>query len=1061
MKKNYPNFLKFSIALSFLLISNFLLAQNADVILTVDWPQWSTENKVEFYDSNDMLLQTIDNGFDGSGAAANPYDETTTAVSYAVNSSTTAGYYVIVYDTYGDGWNGNGSLTITADGQTALSFDGNFDTSATNSQITQTIYFAINAQDNASFSYPQASYCPATDSNPTPSISGETGGTFSSTSGLSLNVSTGEINLSASTDGTYQVTYTTTAPNQNSSQETVIIGGSSTFQYTTSSATQTDADLSPTTTGPSGTFSSTTGLSINSATGIIDVSTSTPGTYCVTYSTTGTCPAGSIVLTDDVIITTSNFPGVSQYFDNNKKYIEYIPGTMPVIISAPHGGVLQGGGRGGLSNSQFPADDNSLPTRNCGTNERDDNTDILIREIQQKCYEQYGLYPYIIINNLHRSRLDPNRNESEATCNNATAKLYFDAFHSYIDDASAEITTNYGKGLYIDLHGQSHSIPRIEAGYNLQSNAYDNNLNTTNNLNAVTVKNLIENNIQNLGFDDIVRGTQSLGGLMQTTGGSEYAALGHAGCSRTQGYRTVPSHISSGTSQGNCDDTNPGNNAYFAGDYYNNIRHGSGNPAFAHSVVQQGSEPNVPGGGGTIDGIMTEVNRRVRDIGNVYSGAPYNRANDGRSATIPFFARDYGTVIKDFIDLHYNDFSKFSYTNSTYDTTDSDPTPTITGISGGTFTSSNSGLVINSSTGAIDLSASSAGVYTVTYLAPNIESYYKKVSTITITSSTALDDASFTYNASSYCQNDINPSATITGESGGTFSSTAGLNFVNTNSGEINLSTSSTGTYTVTYTTQNPGQNSDTFDVTINAADVATFSYATDTACISGADLTATTTGESGTFSSTTGLVINSASGLIDVSASTPGTYTVSYLTTGTCPITLTDSVTINAADVATFTYSAASYDVSDPNPTPTFTGLGGGTFTSTSGIVLNSSDGTIDLSTSDPGNYTITYTVMGTCNTVVETQNVQITGIVLDVDDEELTTTFTIYPNPTIDIVKIKSNKTITKVIVHDMLGRKVKTVKLTDIIQVDLSNLERATYLLTFFNDNKMLGSKPVVKK
>lgn len=53
------------------------------------------------------------------------------------------GYYVIVYDTYGDGWNGNGTLTITADGENALSFNGVFDTSGTNTEITQTIYFAI------------------------------------------------------------------------------------------------------------------------------------------------------------------------------------------------------------------------------------------------------------------------------------------------------------------------------------------------------------------------------------------------------------------------------------------------------------------------------------------------------------------------------------------------------------------------------------------------------------------------------------------------------------------------------------------------------------------------------------------------------------------------------------------------------------------------------------------------------------------------------------------------------------------------------------------------------
>ncbi|WP_299051063.1 hypothetical protein [uncultured Polaribacter sp.] len=99
----------------------------------------------------------------------------------------------------------------------------------------------------------------------------------------------------------------------------------------------------------------------------------------------------------------------------------------------------------------------------------------------------------------------------------------------------------------------------------------------------VTIKNLIENN-KNLTFEDLIRGSQILGGLMQTTGGAEYAALGHAGCSRGVGYRTVPSHIKSGSDQGSYDDTNPGNNAYFAGDYYNSIRHGSGETSISNSV---------------------------------------------------------------------------------------------------------------------------------------------------------------------------------------------------------------------------------------------------------------------------------------------------------------------------------------------------------------------------------------------------------------------------------------------------------------------------------------------
>lgn len=116
-------------------------------------------------------------------------------------------------------------------------------------------------------------------------------------------------------------------------------------------------------------------------------------------------------------------------------------------------------------------------------------------------------------------------------------------------------------------------------------------------------------------------------------------------------------------------------------------------------------------------------------MGNLLTS--YDGRQDTRSSTIPFFARDYAKVIEKYIDLHYNDFSKFSYSENTYSIYGTDATPTINCISGGTF-SSTSGLVINSATGEIDVSASTPGNYTITYVAPNVGDYYKKESLISI-----------------------------------------------------------------------------------------------------------------------------------------------------------------------------------------------------------------------------------------------------------------------------------------------------------------------------------------
>jgi hypothetical protein len=250
------------------------------------------------------------------------------------------------------------------------------------------------------------------------------------------------------------------------------------------------------------------------------------------------------------------------------------------------------------------------------------------------------------------------------------------------------------------------------------------------------------------------------------------------------------------------------------------------------------------------------------------------------------------------------DDATFSYSAASYCADATDPTPTITGLAGGGFTSG-AGLSINAGTGVIDLSASTPGTYTVTYTTvgacPN-----SSTASVTVN---ALDDATFNYSAASYCVNDTDPSATITGLAGGTFSSTAGLTFVNTATGEIDLSASTPGTYTVTYSTSGPCPNTSTASVTVNAIDDASFNYASAAYCVNATDPTATITGlAGGTFSSTAGLSINASTGAIDVSASTPGSYVVTYTTNGSCPNSSTANITIDALDDASFSYASTAY---------------------------------------------------------------------------------------------------------------------------------------------------------
>src|SRR5690606_15764046 len=196
----------------------------------------------------------------------------------------------------------------------------------------------------------------------------------------------------------------------------------------------------------------------------------------------------------------------------------------------------------------------------------------------------------------------------------------------------------------------------------------------------------------------------------------------------------------------------------------------------------------------------------------------------------------------------------------------------------GTF-SSTTGLSINSTTGAINIGASTPGTYTVTYsiAASGPCSAFSTTTDVTIS---PAPSATISYAGSPYCSNAGTASVTLTGTTGGTFSSTPGL-AIDATTGAIDLAASSAGTYTVTYTlaaSSGCDVYTTTTNVTVSTAPSATISYTGSPYCGSAGTAVITHTGTpGGTYSSTGGLSINPGTGAINLGASTPGTYTVTY----------------------------------------------------------------------------------------------------------------------------------------------------------------------------------------
>ena len=342
--------------------------------------------------------------------------------------------------------------------------------------------------------------------------------------------------------------------------------------------------------------------------------------------------------------------------------------------------------------------------------------------------------------------------------------------------------------------------------------------------------------------------------------------------------------------------------------------------------------------------------------------------------------------------------ASISYSGSSFCKTVSSQQPvSLSGTgayTGGTFAALPVGLTINGISGAITPSTSTANNYTVTYTVP-ASGGCPSVPASTPVTITALPVATFSYSSSPYCSNESDPLPAFTvGAEAGTFSSSPfGLSFVSTATGQVDLSASTPGSYSVTNTIPAAGGCSAVVyssPITITSLPTASISYSGNPFCKSVSTHEPVTLSGTGTYtggiftSSPSGLTINPSTGAVTPSTSTAGTYTVTYTIplTGGCPaFPVTTSVVITSLPVATFAYTTTPYCSSEANPLPTFSGGGeAGTFSSSpSGLVfVSTATGQVNLTASTPGSYTVTNTIAaaGGCGVVFATSPITITAL-------------------------------------------------------------------------------------
>jgi hypothetical protein len=275
--------------------------------------------------------------------------------------------------------------------------------------------------------------------------------------------------------------------------------------------------------------------------------------------------------------------------------VEYLAGNAPVILSAPHGG--------DLSPDEIP----DRTADNCGgtaTVGRDLNTRELALAMQRRYFARFGRFPHVVINHLHRSKLDANRELLEAACGSAEAKAAWSEFHGFLATAREAVVRTSGRGWYMDMHGHGHPSQRLELGYLLRDDQLDltdarldayRAYEDTSSIRTMSAK------AAGLSFSALLRGARSLGTL--------YAS---------HGFPAVPSSTHPSAAEGE---------AYFSGGY-NTARHTCG------------AEAGPLGGAtrGAICGVQIEAN---------YTGVRDTQANMDR------FGDATAAVLDSYLTLHW------------------------------------------------------------------------------------------------------------------------------------------------------------------------------------------------------------------------------------------------------------------------------------------------------------------------------------------------------------------------------------------------------------------------
>ncbi len=188
-------------------------------------------------------------------------------------------------------------------------------------------------------------------------------------------------------------------------------------------------------------------------------------------------------------------------------YAEYHVGDLPIILSLPHAGALR---------------PEAIADRGEAVVDNDPYADELAADLAAEIERLTGRPVHLIINQLHRSKMDANRSRQEGARGDPLATQAWQEYHGFLLAAKQAVVDQCGRGLLIDLHTNGREGYLIEFGYGLTREDLgedDEHLNREAFIRRSTLRQLVL--LGPVDHADLLRGPLSLGGLMSSLG---YAA---------------------------------------------------------------------------------------------------------------------------------------------------------------------------------------------------------------------------------------------------------------------------------------------------------------------------------------------------------------------------------------------------------------------------------------------------------------------------------------------------------------------------------------------------------